>query len=233
MANNSANVQSLLRELEALKALNDFLVTNICDRLSQVAGLFCGYITIMAATGVPVQECEEFISKYYLVDENNFKNLIGNIKDGDLPMIRKYIDQIVKQLGSIGYNIGSINLRTPSQSSSSVPNIQTQTGRVQDYVRQLNALCNFMDFLVGERNELLHTIKDYQDCCNKMLEWGVPRQVMEHYVQNFARTNVGLMNKTTAHIQTDDYVQLSGLFREIHASLTALGISYSRTPKSM
>ena len=233
MDNNSANVQSLIKEWEALKNLNDFLVSRVCDRLAAVDSQLKNYIGMMAQTGVPVQECEEFRDKYYQADENNFKALIGNIINGDLPMIRKYIDEIVKQCMAAGFNPGSPNLKTPSQSFSSPKNFTSRTGGPQDYEKQLDALSDLMNFLVNQRDEMLQTIKEYQDCCNGMLQMGVPRQVAEHYVQNFAQKNVQHIRITAAHIQNEDYKQLNGLFQQILTSLTGLGNSYSRTPKSM
>ncbi len=236
MDQNSQNVQNFKREFEALVALNNFLVDKCCDRLMQVNGLFRGYITMMADTGVPVQECKEFADKYYVVDEQNLKTIYERIIGYDLPQIRNYIEQIARQFQrATGSDIGSINLKMPNQSvSSATPsNATSRTGGPQDYEKQLDAICDFMDFLVAQKNELHNTIHDYEIYCNNMISNGVPKQVVDHYLQHFVPENVRGINNAANNIQSIDYPQLKGLFGEISDSLNSLGKSYGRTPKSM
>lgn len=233
MADNNANVQNMLRELEALKTLNNFLVRKVCDPLARALASFRQNITAMADSGVPVQECDEFREKYYQIDENNFKSLINGITSGDLPMIQRYIEQVKQQLNVLsGYNIGSLNLESPSRQSVS-SNLSSRKGGPQDYEKQLDAIGDFMNFLVEQRDYMQMIISEYQSILNSMLEWGVPKQVMEHYYQNFAQNNARKINETTVHIQEADYKQLSTMFSEIYGALTGLGNSYSRSPKSM
>ncbi len=233
MADNQSQLQSLQRELEALKNLNDMLVVYFCDRVTQVASQFRGYIEVMAQTGVQVQECEKFRDQCYSIDEKNLDTLRRMIIERDLPMIRKYIDQVLRQFASIGYNVGQPHLKTPAQVSVKAPsNLTIRTGGSQDYEKQADAICDFMNFLVAQHNELFETLKQYQNCCNQMIQMGVPRQVYEHYGQNFFGNNVNQTKATAAHLPVD-YEQLGGLFKEVLASMSSLGSSYSRSPRTM
>ena len=233
---NSANVQNLVRELESLRNLNDFLVVQCCDRVRMVNGLFRGYIAMMADTGVPVQECKEFADKYYVADEAKFKALFDRIINYDLPQVNKYIEQIRRQfIAATGSDFGQINLKMPSTNiSTTMPKgAIDRKGGPQDYEKQLDAVCDLMDFLVSQRDELQYTIRDYERYCQEMINSGVPKQIVEHYIPNFTQPNVSLINNTFAHIQESDYPQLRTLYTEIATSLGELGKSPSRTPKNM
>ena len=67
-----------------------------------------------------------------------------------------------------------------------------------------------------------------------MLENGVPFQLVEHYVDNYASPNVGFINgKIVAHIQEDDYKQLRGMYDEVAKSMGRIGLTPSKQPQSM
>lgn len=233
---NSSQAQQFQREIQALKNLNDYLVVQCCDRIRQVDGLFRGYISVMVGTGVPAEECKAFAEKYYVEDKQNFKVFFDRIIRCDLPQIRKYIEQIRKQFqAATGTDIGQINLRLPSNSvSSSLPrNAVLSSNGTQNLGLQIQAICNMMDFLVDQRNELQQTLHDYQRYCNEMINNGVPKQVVDHYVLNYAHTNVGIINRLSGHIQNADYPQLKNVYIQISESLAELGSSANRLPKSM
>ena len=233
---NNVNAQDFLTELRSLVELNDFLVVFYCDRIRQINGFFRGYITAMAKTGVPVQACKEFADNFYATDETNFKALYERISNYDLPQIRKYLEQIRRQMfAATGLDVGQINLKTPSDTvPSTVPKgAVDREGNTQDYEKQHNALCDMMDFLVGQRDELRQTILDYEKYCQNMLSSGVPRQIVEQYIPNYAQFNITLINKTIAHIQFRDYPQLQKLQREIANSLGELGKIPNRAPRNM
>lgn len=233
---NSSRVQDLLREMEALKDLNDFLVVYVCDRVRQVNGLFEKYIEIMAGTGVLVQACETFRTQYYQKDMALFKRLFERIIQYDLPQIRKYIEMLKSQFRvATGRDIGSINLRLPGNSVSvSLPSnaVLTNTGD-QSFDVQINAVCNLMDFLVSQRNELQETIRKYEEYCKAMVSNGVPKEITEHYIPNFALENVRLIKNTYGHIQSEDYPYLSKVYAEIANSLAQTNKSPNRSPKAM
>lgn len=233
---NSSQAQNILREIEALKNLNDFLVVQLCDRVRQVNGLFAQYITIMAQTGVVVQACQTFQSQYYVKDEALFRSVFERIVNYDLPQIRQYIDLLQTQFqAATGTNYGSINLRTPCSSvTATLPNNAIlPTGSSQSFSIQIQAVCNLMDFLVDQRNELQQTIRDYERYCNDMINSGVPKEIVEHYVPNFARENVQLINNVAGNIQNSDYPYLNKVYVQIGNSLSQTGKSPQRSPKSM
>ena len=232
---NNANAQSFQRELVALENLNNFLV-QCCDRIKQVNGEFRGYITIMAETGVTEEECREFRDNYYREDEANFKAIYERISNYDLPQIRTYVELICRQFQAATGSSPNVNLRTPDFNVASSTPRGANTGRntgQQDLEVQLDAICDMMDFFVNQRDELTQTIRDYERYCNDMVNSGVPTQIVEQYIPNFAQPNVNLINKTSAHIQGEDYPQMKKLYVETASSLSVLGKSPNRTPKSM
>lgn len=232
---SSAHAQDLVREMQSLVDLNDFLVMQCCDRIQQVDSLFKGYITMLADTGIPVQACQEFADKYYITDEANFKALFDRIVQFDQPQILAYIEQIRRQfIAATGSDFGNINIKTPSNFSPTVPSgAMDRKGGPQDYEKQIDAVCDLMNFLVNQRDELRRTIQDYERYCQNMINSGVPKQVVEHYIPNYAQPNVAIINNTAAHIQDVDYPQLKKLYMEIAASLEQLGRSSNNSPKSM
>jgi len=233
--NNVANVQNLAREWDALRNLYHFLVDNCCTRIRQVNGQIKGYMTIMADTGVPVEECQEFADKYYALDEANFKELFKRVIDYDLPRIRKYIDLTRRQFIAASGMAPNIELRNPDFNVPPTPprGAQERKGGSQDLEVRIEAICDLMDFLVEQRDQLKDTIRKYEFYCNDMINSGVPKQVVNDYIPNCAQPNVALINKTSAHIQEQDYPQLMKLYRETATSLMELNLSVNRAPKNM
>ena len=234
MATNT-NGQNFVRELMALKDLNDFLVL-VCNRIMQVNGAYKNYIDIMEETGVPIQECEAYRNQYFAEDEKHFKELHTQITNADLPQIKKYIEHISIQFQqATGMNYGGLDLKTPDMSvSNTAPkNATTRTGGAQDYEKQADAGCDLMDFLVEQCNEIRTTISDYKKYCQEMLNNGVPQQVYKHYVGNFAVPNIQKIDNIATHIESEDYPYLKGVYVTIVNAISSLGGSYSRTPKTI
>lgn len=227
--------QNIAQEIQAVEALYNFLVDDICNQIGEVNAQFRGYINVMAETGIQEEECRQFAEKLYVVDESYFKEMYNRIVNCDLPRIKLYLEQLLKQFqAATNNNYGCLSLHVPSQASIHAPSEATErAGGYQDYDLQLNAICDFMDFLVQERDVLMQTIEIYQKYCNDMLAKRVPKQIVDDYVPNYARPNVANINKIIAHIQDEDYKQLSGVYAEIVSSLNDLSQSPSRTPRTL
>ena len=103
----------------------------------------------------------------------------------------------------------------------------------QDYEKQLHALCDIMDFLVMLHAKLDHVKNNYVKIINQMAEWGVPTQVIAHYGNNFATSNINDIVAIAVHIKEEDYQQLGGLYRQIYHSMESLGQTFSRSPRTM
>ncbi|HPA11798.1 MAG TPA: hypothetical protein PK692_08185 [Bacteroidales bacterium] len=227
--------QDFIRELQALKNLNDYLAM-LCDRLMTVNSQYKGYINVMEDTGVPIQQCKTYRDDYYVQDEQNFKQLYEKIINFDIPQIRKYIDHIAGQYqAATGQSIGSISLRNPTPSIPATPprTAVSQSGSWQDIVVQADATANLMDFLVDQRDELKKANQEYKGYCNDMLTNGVPKQFYDHYVSNFATHNFSKINATADNLQDKDYPYLNKVFQKFISDLSAVGASHNRKPKSM
>ena len=153
-------------------------------------------------------------------------------ENGDLPAIRKYIEQVLRQFQSIGMSVGFPDLMRPSDSSASA-SFRQSSGDHQDYVTQLSAIHQMMNFMVQKRDEMVRTLQEYKKIIDGMAQWGVPIQVVRHYVQNFANRNARQIQDTYLHIQGPDYDQMRGLFLEISRSLQEVDGHYDGTPRSM
>ena len=230
---NSANLQNFVREMQALQNLNGRLVL-ICNRIRQVNGLFKGYLSVMKDTGVPIQECEEFAEKCYAVDERNFKSIFDRITQYDIPWIRKYMEQIQRQLAAATGMAIPIELKSPNTNVSAIipSNAQISAGGPQDYETQIRAICNMMNFMVDQRDEMKETLYKYQQDCDEMIRSGVPKQIVDHY-KPMAEFNWKLIENTYNHIQAEDYPQMKKVYGEIVDSLSELGKSANMVPKSM
>ena len=227
--------QNIQREIQAIEALNNFLVDEICNSVDQVNARFRGFIQMMAETGIPIQECNNFTQSYYAVDEASFKALYNQIVSCDLGAFQNYIEQLARQFqAATGTSYGGVSLHRPSPVSTQTPSNATERrGSTQDYDIQIDALCDFMNYLVGERDQLANTLQRYERYCNNMVEQGVPIQIVNHYVSNFARVNVEQIKRIIGHIQTDDYKQLTGIYTEIANSMAAVSSTPKRSPQSM
>jgi hypothetical protein len=228
--------QQIEREIQSVEALYNFLVDQICNQIDEVNARFRGYIGMMAETGVPEEECTRFTNEFYAVDESNLKAIYNRIVEADLPQIKNYLENLARQYQAATNNsYGSLSLHYPNPVSTQTPSAAVvRSNNNSDYEVQIDALCDFMGFLVDERNKLRETIQTYQNYCNNMLENGVPRQLVDHYVTNFASPNVGhINNKIISHIQQEDYTQLMGLYTQVVESLKSIGMSPNRSPQSM
>ncbi len=231
-----SNSQQIELEIQAVEALYNFLVDQICNQINGVNARFCGYINIMAETGIPTEECTRFTNEYYAVDDANLNKIYNRIVDFDLPQIRCYLEDLVAQFEyATNSSYGGLNLHYPEPIASQTPSgTSVRSGNYQDYGKQIDAICDFIYFLVQERNNLLTTIQMYQGYCNNMLESGVPIQLVEHYVGNYATPNVAFFtNQIIAHIQENDYKQLTGMYGEVAKSMGRIGMNPSRQPQSM
>lgn len=228
--------QQIEREIQSVGALYNFLVDDICNQIDGINSRFRSYIGIMGETGIPEEECTRFSNEFYAVDESNLKAIYNRIVDADLPQIQRYLEDLVRQFETAtNSSYGNLSLHTPNPVSIQNPTEAIErNSNVHDYEVQINAICDFMGFLVEERNNLLKTIQTYQNYCNYMLENGVPIQLVNHYVANYATLNVNHINiKIVAHIQEDDYKQLMGLYVQIGESMRNIGLTPSRNPIAM
>ena len=232
-SNNSS--QNYLRELQAIEQLNNLLVSQVCDRLMMVNSRMKAFILKMSDTGVAVQTCEQYRAKYYSVDAQHFQNIYNRIVSADLPQIRKYYEMVASQLELATGQRVSVNLRLPSASAGSdfPREAISRNGDISDLLIQAEATAAFMSYLVNERDEMNQTLQDYEDRCNGMIAAGVPKQICSHYVSNFVPVNVHYIRNSVAHLQSEDYPYLDGVFRKTTQDIQILGGSVNISPKSM
>ena len=189
-------------------------------------------------SGVPVEFCYEFEEKYYQVDEQNLKAMISNITTRDLPEIKMYSDALLPQLRyASGGLVPDIKLMTPDISSSAVtPNCLTsRKGGPQDFEVQLNAICDIMDFLVDQRDQMTMYAGLYKEHCKKLEENGVETHIAQRYDVNFAQPNLMLLDKTIMHIQDEDYKFFSDRYSEAVQGMVFDGRFFTRgrSPRKM
>lgn len=228
--------QQIEREIESVVRLYNFLVDKICNQIDKVNARFRGYISMMADTGIPEEECTRFTNEFYAVDEQRLNAVYKQIVEYDLPQIQRYLEDLAAQYAAAtNSSFGSLSLHYPDPVSTQTPSgATTRNNDTNDYDIQIDALCDFMGFLVEERNNLNMTIQTYRNYCNNMLENGVPRQVVEHYVTNYAVPNIKYINdKIISHFEEYDYKQLTGLYDKVVESLKSIGRSSNRTPLPM
>ena len=230
--------QSIIHEIEAVKALNEFLVKDVCYRIREIDSRLRGYICSLAESGVPIEVCNEYEEKRYeAVDQVNFRDMYKSILESHLPRIRSYINALIKQLAAASsIPIDNLNLSWPEQLSETTTTSQNMVIRnqpSQDYIIQIDAVCDLMDFLVDTCRSMNDVIVDYRRHRSGMIDSGVPRQIWadyEDYLASplerhyFGKLIEGLM---------DDFKYLRPIYNEIADSLRGLGYSYVREPKAV
>ena len=232
--------QNILKELKALKGLNDILVGCYND-LVMIDKEFQSYMASLQETGIQVEACKTFEQQYYQVDKANFKAIADRIIHGDLPIIRKKnFEPLIKQLSvasDIPLGADSFKLASPvaASSVSAFGKAINRKGDAQDYMVQLEGLCDLMDFLVRTRDRMGLNRDCYQKLCNNLVAEYVPVQVAQHYEVNYAQHNIKNINTAIAHIQNDDYAYLKSLYAATLNTLNELGrYPYSqRSPMKM
>lgn len=224
------------RMYKAFESLYKFLVNNICNNLVNVASLFQGFINLLEESGVPEEKCIEYRTQCYADDEIKFRALYDNITSHELKWIHDRVEDLRAQMrvSGDGMDPGPLNVQPPNQISSITPKqFNIRTGNEQQYITQLHALCDFMNFLVEQRDSINNILKFYSQILNDMLQEGVPKEVMYVYWQNFGQPNGNLVKNIQHHIETTDYDSLRKLFIQVNQSLSKLNIPFDRTPKTM
>ena len=89
-----------------------------------------------------------------------------------------------------------------------------------------------MNFLVEKRDDLKYIIKDYPDTCRSMIEWGVPREVMDTYWKELGYPNGLQILGIISHIEKD-YEKLTPVFQQINTALINVKGGFHRGPNPM
>lgn len=235
MATSRQTAQDFERELRAIEQLNNLLVNQVCDRLIMVNARMQGFIHRMVDTGIAFQACENYKNQYYQVDAMLFQNLYNHIVQADLPQIQRYYEMIASEFEQATGSRVSLSLRRPSSNvSPSAPrDAVTRSGGISDLEIQAEATCSFMNYLVDERDEMIQTLKDYQDRLNDMIAEGVPQQIVNHYVANYVPENVNNIKQSVAHLKSEDYPYLERILRQTVSDIKALGGNFNAALKSM
>ena len=86
-------MQDFQKQLEALDKLRCFLESYRAD-LDIRLGTYRSCVQNMRTEGVPTQFAGTYEQNYYVENENCIKRVIDNIDGGDLPYIKKKMEQI-------------------------------------------------------------------------------------------------------------------------------------------
>lgn len=229
--------QDILREIRALKDLNVFLVRDVYDRITKVDAKVRNYILSMHESGMTVQSKKFISDRYEKVDQENFKRIYHDIAEEHLPAIKRYVDALLRQFdAATGMTMNDIRLETPGSldSNDASADFIKRTQSVQDYLVQVNALCDYMDFLVKQCDELKDVVLQYKKyCTDYLIESGVPNEVVKDYYYKYAVYLVPDIEQYIIKGFHDDYIYLKLVYLEVVNSLTDLGITHIRTPRSL
>ena len=97
---------------------------------------------------------------------------------------------------------------------------------------QADAICDFGDFLRGVVTTLHNNIQTYERYCASLLDNGVPQQMYNDYVSQFASPDVQQIRRIIGGIESEDIPYLQRVLNQITQSITGLGGSYARTMNS-
>ncbi|WP_025843480.1 hypothetical protein [Porphyromonas gingivicanis] len=221
-----------VRELQALKDLHQFLVQftdwQIMNRLNE----YYGAIQMLIDSGVPRQQCETYITTHFEADKALYAELLCHITDADLPRIQFYMEEINRHMqAATSMSAGSFHLSHPDTSARPARprNIIERQGGIADLVIQADAICDFSDFLKGTVESLCNSLQEYERYCNSLLDAGVPKQMYEDYLQQYASVDAQLIHKIMGRIEHEDIPYLKKVFVQITSSINSLGGAYNRS----
>lgn len=227
--------QDFIRELQALKDLHEFLVRftdqEIMDKLNE----YHGAIQAMIDSGVPRQQCETYINNHFQADKARYQDLLQHIVSSDLPRIQYYISEVSSHMqAATQMSLGDIRLSQPNTSPRATRprQIISRQGDVADLIVQADAICDFGDFLRGVVTTLHNNIQTYERYCASLLDNGVPQQMYNDYVSQFASPDVQQIRRIIGGIESEDIPYLQRVLNQITQSITGLGGSYARTMNS-
>lgn len=231
-SNMAHTPQDFIRELQALKDLNEFLVKFVNYNIMEGLNKYHGAIQMLIDSGVPRQQCEHYIDNNFQVDKASYQQLLTHIVDADLPRIRLYIEEINKHMqAATDMSAGDPYLSYPdiSPRPKRPRTIVSRQGGVADLEVQADAICDFGIFL-KETIETLHTsLRDYEQYCNSLLDAGVPQQIYQDYMQHCAAADADMIHKIIACIERENIPYLKKVLDQIVGTITTLGGSYNRS----
>lgn len=228
--------QDIVREIEALKHLNDYLVDRVYGSIEEIESSIRKHIGVLRESGVPVQVCDYYTHfRYELKDCQNFRMIYKLIREQHLPDIRSYAEALSRQYMAAAGEWMEVGMKVPevSKGGTEVRGEGVYVGGAQDFSVQCHALCDLMDNLVYWMTMMKDVQAEYVSCCNNLVEMGVPKQIWSHYDAVDAKPLVALMNCPLLTDFADDYRYLKGVYDEISESLRELGVMYYRSPKGL
>lgn len=231
-----AQYQDILHEIEALKGLNDYLVTRVYQRIQTIDSRMRSYIVAMGESGIPLEVCTKFTENRYERDRANFKKFYGMILQEHLPEIKRYCEYLTRHfIAATGIPFESWNFVSPQQQEpgAATTEVEIRDSGVQDFSVQCDAVCDFMDFLVVQVDEMKSVQEGYISCCKGLVDAGVPKQICSNYEAFHANNLVASFDTPLLAGFVDDYAYLRNVYEQIAETMRGLGYMPMRTPKPM
>ena len=189
----------------------------------------------MGESGVPIQVCTKFTENRYEKDRQNFKMFYRLILEQHLPEIKKYCEYLTRQfIAATGIPFESWNFRYPApQQQAPTTEVEIRNNGAQDFNVQSDAVCDLMDFLVQQVDDMKHVQQDYVQCCNSLISAGVPTQICNNYQAFYANALVASIDDPLVAGFVEDYRYLRNVYDQIAQTLQELGNFVSRAPKPL
>lgn len=230
--------QNICHEIEAVEYLNRFIVVSVHDMVVKIDARIRSGVLSMEESGIPEEVCKAFWQKHY--EETNrhlFKGICDAITDNHLRIIKQYLkDLAVQYFHATGtaIDLGS-HLIYPdaTRSANATTPMTTRDNSVNDYAVQCDAVCDFTDFLVQQTEDLDLVLLGYNNCCKDLLNCGVPKQVCDNYVENYAKPLYNAIDHNLRAALTDAYKYLVNVYHNLIITLNDLGLSVARVPRVM
>ena len=230
--------QNIHREIETVEYLNRFVVVSVHDMVVKIDAQIRAGIASMKESGIPIEACKEFSQKHY--EETNkhlFQGICDTIIDKHIRIIKQYLVDLANQyFHATGTSIdirGLLVYPDSSLSANATAPLTTRNNGVNDYRVQCAAVCDFTDFLVQQTEELNAVLQGYGNCCNGLLSCGVPKQVCDNYVENYAKPLYKAIDNNLRAALIDAYQYLIKVYNSIVASMRNIGLSVARAPREL
>ncbi len=196
--------QSIIKGINALVKLYNFLIRDCCDRLQGIKIPLSDQVKNLARTGVPIEACHTVNHEYIPVDWENFDALYNNIVESDLVLLEQMIKKQQEYYTAVSDEIYEPTLYTLNEKTECQTNIIRRADNgTQSLSLQKSGFQAFIDYLDRRIDDIFKICSKYNSFTESLGEIGLPEEYHEQYKEECYETNKEYFDKIIRHLNQD------------------------------
>ena len=196
--------QSIIKGINALVKLYNFLIRDCCDRLQNIKVPLSEQVKNLSRTGVPIEACHTVNHEYIPVDWENFDALYNNIVECDLVLLEQLIHKQQQYYTAVTEEIYEPSLYALNEKTECQTNIiRRADNSTQSLSLQKSGFQAFINFLDRRIEDINKVCSKYDSFTENLSEIGLPEEYHEQYKEECYETNKELFDKIVKHLNQD------------------------------